>query len=255
MENSFVEPLVQKNQKKCELNTVAELGVRHYIHLEYLDQMNFKNDLYNLKFEKPLFFNWSIGLRFEIGSLFDDGELYFNEAHKRAVAIFEACFSNDDEIIIVYQKESDRRRRKIRKSDYILKQIAQSGKFEYCDVHGIYVCDCIYSLSRRGPLKCSCYCNPNNCWKRVIVQGLKRSDINYSNILLAVVNTDFPNRQPSTKGECYFVNSTTGLILNLYDDRGMDVISAASDTLKPIYEHFNDWLLDVNREDMDLVFC
>lgn len=85
------------------------------------------------------------------------------------------------------------------------------------------------------------------------MQGLKRGDINYSNILLTLVNTDFA-RHPSTNGECFFINSTTGLILNLYDDRGMDVISTTSEVLKPIYERFNDWLLDYDRKDIVSVF-
>ncbi len=202
--------------------------------------MHLESDFANLQIQKPLFYNWPIGLRFEIGPP-DIGtgiglnDLYFKEAHKRSVAIFEACFSKDDEIIFVYQQYSDGRK-KIRKSNYVLKQIAKKGIFEHYDVRDIYELE----------YKCT-------CWKRVIVQGLKCSDINYSNILLALVNTDFA-RQPSTNGECYFINVTSGLILNLYDDRGMDVISTTSDVLRPIYERFNDWLLDYDRKKMDAVF-
>jgi hypothetical protein len=203
--------------------------------------MHFEIDFSNLKIQKPLFYNWPIGLRFEIGppeigTGIGLNDLYFKEAHKRSVAIFEACFANGDEIIVVYQQYSDGRK-KIRKSNYVLKQIEKNGKFEQYDVRDIYELE----------YKCK-------CWKRVIVQGLKRDDINYSNILLALVNTDFA-RRPSTNGECYFINSTTGLILNLYDDRGMDVISKTSEVLKPIYERFNDWLLDYDRKDMDSVFA
>lgn len=202
--------------------------------------MPLESDFSNLNIQKPLFYSWPIGLRFEIGppdigTDIGSNDLYFKEAHKRSVSIFEECFSKDDEIIFVYQQYSDGRK-KIRKSNYVLKQIAPKGIFEYCDVRDIYELE----------YKCM-------CWKRVIVQGLKRSDINYSNILLALVNTDF-SREPSTNGECYFINSTTGLILNLYDDRGMDVISKTSDVLRPIYERFNDWLLDYDRKKMDAVF-
>ena len=76
-----------------------------------------------LKIEKPLFYNWPIGLRFEIGQ--DELEVsdeYFNAAHERSVSIFEAVFSQNDEIEIIYQQYSDGRK-KIRKGSFIFKQI------------------------------------------------------------------------------------------------------------------------------------
>lgn len=202
--------------------------------------MHLENDFSNLKIQKPLFYNWPIGLRFEIGppeigTGLGLNDLYFKEAHKRSIAIFEACFAKDDEVIFVYQQYSDGRK-KIKKSNYVLTQIEKTGIVELHDVRDIYELE----------HKCK-------CWKRVVVHGLSLSDINYSNVLLVLINTDFA-RRPSTTGECYFINSTTGLIFNLYDDRGLDVISNRSEVLKTIYERFNQWLLDYDRKDMDSIF-
>lgn len=193
----------------------------------------------NLKIEKPLFYKWPIGLRFEIGP--DEIELceeYFGTAHKRAVTIFEFVFSQDDEIEIIYQQYSDGRKR-IRKGNFIYKQISLKRKEQvhYSDVRDIYELE----------YKCE-------CWKRLNILNLKIEDIDYKNILLSLINTDFGSRTPSMWGECYFINRTKSVILNLYDDRGMDVIGATKESLLPLYKSKNEWLLDYDREKMNSVF-
>ena len=89
-------------------------------------------ELSKLKLEKPLFYNCNIGIRFEIGpesiSLWKDSDhkyinsKYFEEALTRALSIFHTVFDKDDSISITYQIYSDGRR-KIRKGNYLFKQI------------------------------------------------------------------------------------------------------------------------------------
>jgi len=192
-----------------------------------------------LKIEKPLFYSWPIGLRFEIGQ--DEIELsneYFSAAHERAVSIFEAVFSQGDEVEIIYQQYSDGRK-KIRKGSFILKQIdsSQSALVKYSDVRDIYE-----------------LCYKSECWKRLNIPDLSINNINYQNILLSLIHMDFSCRRPSLSGECFFINKTKNIIVNLYDDRGMDVISASKDALMSLYKSHNDWLLNYDRKKMDLVF-
>jgi|TARA_B110000211_G_C14013263_1_gene524233 hypothetical protein len=193
----------------------------------------------NLKIEQPLFYNWPIGLRFEIG--LDDIELsdeYFKAAHERAVSIFEAVFNQDDEVELIYQQYSDGRK-KIRKGSFILKQIDSTkiDLIKYSDVRDIY------ELSYKS-----------EHWKRLNIPDLSINNINYKNILLSLIHTDFSCRKPSVSGECFFINKSKNIIVNLYDDRGMDVISANKSTLVPLYKLYNDWLLNYDREKMDSVF-
>jgi len=192
-----------------------------------------------LKIEKPLFYNWPIGLRFEIGQ--DELEVsdeYFHAAHERAVSIFEAVFNESDEIEIVYQQYSDGRK-KIRKGSFIFKQIeaTKNDLAQYSDVRDIYQLD-----------------YKSECWKRVNIPNLSFNSIDYKNILLSLIHTDFSCRSPSMPGECFFINKTKNIIVNLYDDRGMDVISASKNELTSLYKQHNDWLLNYDREKMDSVF-
>ena len=49
-------------------------------------------------------------------------------------------------------------------------------------------------------------------------------------------------------------NLDLGIMINPYDDRGMDVLGPNRDLLKMIYNKRNDWLLDYDREQMDAYY-
>lgn len=203
-----------------------------------------------IKLEKPLFYNNPFGLRFEIGPT-EIGvwanrekrqlnEKYFNAALERAQRIFDTAFSSSDDISIVYQIFSDGRR-KIKKSCYVLRQINTDSTKEiaFSDHRELYSENLNYKCQR---------------WRRATVSDLKIEDANVNKILLALINTDFSSRSPSIGGECYFINHTKGLVLNLYDDRGMDVVALKKETLLPLYKTYNEWLLNYDREHIDQMF-
>ncbi|MTH64542.1 DUF3885 domain-containing protein, partial [Paracoccus shanxieyensis] len=52
----------------------------------------------------------------------------------------------------------------------------------------------------------------------------------------------------------YIIDRSRSVILHIYDDRGMDVAAGHPSALRPLYEKFNCWLLDHDREKMDLIF-
>ena len=204
-----------------------------------------------IKLEQPLFYNNTFGLRFEIGPAevdiwtdFDKGILnkeYFNVAFARAVSIFESAFSPNDDISIAYQILSHGRN-KIRKGNFLFKQVSniKNRNIKFTKHREIYSQD-LYGKRM--------------CWRRATIPDLKVKDLNSRNILLALVNTDFGSRrQPSLHGECFFINHTKGLVLLLYDDRGMDIVALKKDTLLKLYKSHNAWILDYDREKVDRVF-
>ena len=85
--------------------------------------------------------------------------------------------------------------------------------------------------------------------------------IHHQNILTAIGNTDFPPRKPRldnnsilTNKEVYFINIDKKLIFHMYDDRGLDLIAADKESLKSIYEKYNDWILDNDRKKIQKQF-
>lgn len=54
--------------------------------------------------------------------------------------------------------------------------------------------------------------------------------------------------------EIFIVDFDKGIVLHIYDDRGMDVVSIRRESLIPHYNQFSRWLLDYDREQMDQIF-
>lgn len=176
------------------------------------------------------------------GELFDrypfENEEYFNQAFIRAVSIFEAVFSSNDAVTLLYQKYSDGRQ-KIRKGNLIFRQVkdAKNKTAEHSAVKDV-----------------AYFGNKSACWRQVCWANLTIEDINYKNIFLSIINMDFGGRKPIIYGDWFFMNLTKGIILHLYDDRGMDVVGSSVEVLSDLYKSHNSWILDYDRARIDSVF-
>jgi hypothetical protein len=192
---------------------------------------NFKGQ----KINKPLFFNGSFGLRFDLQVGETNTDEYFAEVVKRSASLFEAAFDAGDMIFLVF-RDFKWRRRKIRFSNYCFNQIDGLKKQEinYSTIRSPYDKDDIFNSA---------------------IIKLKCGRINYKNILTAIANTDFSPRQPRFKffgsEEIFFINTSKNLVFHMYDDRGLDIIASDIATLRPIYKKFNTWILEANRAEID----
>nr|WP_230309344.1 DUF3885 domain-containing protein [Planomicrobium sp. YIM 101495] len=52
----------------------------------------------------------------------------------------------------------------------------------------------------------------------------------------------------------YFVHPKNETIFHVYDDRGCDLVATSRETIRPLYESFNEWILDYDREAINEVF-
>src|SRR5699024_5356301 len=52
----------------------------------------------------------------------------------------------------------------------------------------------------------------------------------------------------------YLLSPDEKILFYLYDDRGLDVVSKYKRKLYPLYETFNDWILEYDRESIDKIF-
>lgn len=76
---------------------------------------------------------------------------------------------------------------------------------------------------------------------------LPAQSFEYETIFEAITNADHA-QSPSAAGDVYFLNPAKGIIVHMYDDRGMDVIAASKAMIMPIYRTFSDWVLEFDRE-------
>ena len=202
-----------------------------------------KENFAELKLRKPLFYSWNIGLRFDLQgeNLNTRDDEYFVEVIRRATTIFETAFEPSDKLFFIF-KDYRKCREKVRPTNYTFKQIDKLEKNEiyYIREKSVYYPDDEYNVA---------------------LVNLTTDRINYKNILTAIGHTDFPPRQPRldergvfTSKEIYFVNIDKRQIFHMYDDRGLDIVAADKEILRPIYEKHNKWILDYDREQIDKQF-
>ena len=54
--------------------------------------------------------------------------------------------------------------------------------------------------------------------------------------------------------EVFLLDEAHDVLYHPYDDRGADVAAADRETLRPLYQELNPWLLDYDRARMDAMF-
>jgi len=197
----------------------------------YLDA-NFKG----FQIKQPLFFLGFPALRFDLQAenLHTCDNAYFDEVVKRMKKIHAVSIDGDDDIAIFYRKYTYKRRR-IRKYNYLFKQIdTNTARVQFKKNRTIIYED--------GP-----YRKADNSSQAVIYD--KAANVNFSNIYLSIANADF-NRRPYIDGELFIVNLTKQTVMLMYDDRGCDLISPNLELLKEYYYSLTGLILEVNRPEI-----
>ncbi|WP_216831413.1 DUF3885 domain-containing protein [Alkalihalobacterium elongatum] len=206
----------------------------------------FMNDHFpNLEFRPPLFYSWEIGLRFELGVNYDSDNVYVNcpylqGVYERAITLFQSLHSSDDDLFIVVDV-----------NDY-----ADGEAFKHkLNVFHKYVNDksVLYKLQKNTIP----YIYPEDddgIWKtHRFCLKCKLSDIQYTPMLKAICNQDM-GIKPNIFHSVYFINIDRKTIFYIYDDRGCDLLASSTETIRDVYEKYNDWILDYDRNRIDDIF-
>lgn len=199
----------------------------------------------NLELKPPLFYNWNISIRFELGVEWDKAYDYPNNpyilrCYKRAITLFESVHSPSDDIYVVvdvndYDKGKNINRRLKNFPPFVDKSLLYKLNhkvipyvFPEDDKEGLY-------KTHRFILKC------------------RTSDFKYIPLLKAICNHDL-GIKPSFFNRVYFVNTNKNTIFHVYDDRGCDLLATSPETIRDLYKKYNDWILDFDRLEIDKVF-
>ncbi|QNU07254.1 DUF3885 domain-containing protein [Peribacillus butanolivorans] len=195
----------------------------------------------NLSLRPALFYSWDIGIRFELGVEWKieydfENSPYLKGVYKRAINLFKSLHLDDEEIFVV-ANVNDYGYKKVnifypfvRDKDvlYKLKHKVIPYVFPEDDEEGRYI-------THRFMLRC------------------KTSDIRYVPLLKAICNQDMGIR-PSIFHDIFFININRETIFHVYDDRGCDLLAKSAETIRDIYNKYNEWILDYDREEIDKVF-
>lgn len=200
----------------------------------------------DLELRPPLFYNWDIGIRFELGLDYDVKHAYENSpylkgVYKKAITLFKSLHSPKDDIYIVVDvndfADSKSFKHKLNIFSKYIKEKSVLSKLQHHIIPYIFPEDNEGGTfsTHRFVLKC------------------KTSDIEFIPMIKAISNKDM-GLKPSIIHRVYFINVNKDTIFHVYDDRGCDLLATLPDTIREVYEEYGDWILDFNRNEIDKVF-
>ncbi|MEW9109591.1 MAG: DUF3885 domain-containing protein [Cytobacillus gottheilii] len=200
-----------------------------------------------LALRPPLFYHWDVGIRFELGVDYEFDNIYENcpyirGVYDRAITLFKTVHSPADDLFMVVDvhdyAEGEVFKRKLNTFSKYIKKKSVLYKLQENTIPFVFPEDDEDGEYKtyRFTLKC------------------KAEDIAYIPLLKAICNQDMA-LQPKIFHYVYFINMTKKTIFHVYDDRGCDLLAASPQTIRGIYESYNEWILDYDREKIDQVFA
>ena len=208
-----------------------------------------KEHFNNLHLRPALFYAWEYGIRFEISmpSMEHEDKSNLQQIHKRSTGIFDYVFQDTDEILLITDIGWGKGNPFLQKRPAkIYQKYVKNKKLKRKLRHGI--------LPNVDP-----YDDEDMATHRFML-SCKKSDIRYHQLLSAISYEDHSHPTRILKNnyqagcDIYFVNVTRQMIYHLYDDRGCDVIASNKEDLRSLYLTYNDWILDYDRDQIDLLF-
>ncbi len=100
----------------------------------------------------------------------------------------------------------------------------------------------------------------DQCYTSRFSLQCRKQNIQYPLLIKATCNEDFPlkpklgHKHFVYYPDVFFINATKHVIFFIYDDRGCEVIANNKDIIRPIYETYNAWLAEYDREEIEQRF-
>lgn len=181
----------------------------------------------DLQLKIPLYYNWGLGIRFELNTNteFQADRQLLHQIYSRAITIFEDCFISSNKIWFLVRREDDL---KIRRRGPFFNKYLQSETLRQLNYIKI-------NENHYYGVKCEYH------------------NIRYKKLLQDLANFEM-GMKPATNEECFFINIDKKIIFNMYDDRGVDVISSSIQGIRELYLRHETWILDYDREKIDSMF-
>ncbi|NTU28651.1 DUF3885 domain-containing protein [Brevibacillus sp. HB1.1] len=199
-----------------------------------------------LMLRPPLFYNWDIGIRFELGVNYDYHDVYENcpylqGVNSRAITLFKTLHAPKDDIYIVVDVNDfgDGRafNRKLNAFSKYVKNKSLLYKLRQNTIPYVFPEDDENEVYRTHRFFMKC----------------KTSDFAYVPMIKAICRQDM-GLKPRIFHRVYFINTSKHTIFHIYDDRGCDLLATSPETIRGIYASYPHWILDYDRAKIDQVF-
>lgn len=186
----------------------------------------------------PVFYNAPIGIRFEIGGsekiYLKRGKInpaYIEQAVNRASKIYQHLPAFDLLRIDIYPDERTYQQRPLDLNDFTnigLPFPKEKMREKIIMDDEEYERECLY-------------------WE------LSSQEIDIDKLLTEIIRADIGGFN-ELASNVYFINTKEKILYHLYDDRGLDVVAKTAKSLRTLYDEYNSWILDYNRDEIDEIF-
>ena len=189
-------------------------------------------------FIRPLFYNYAGGLRFELS---EGGDFInqFTTAHRKAIDICRFVFSDSENITVCVKIFGGKSVLSILQS---FRELKNAGLYPTNDKQHWTVFDAEWGDDETYS---------NSSWHYIAfsipIELLP-------NVLWCALATDIVCIEPRVEASFYLFDLKQKLMVWPYDDRGMDIVGPNHHLLSSIYNKFNNYLLDYDRDEMNAVF-
>ena len=192
--------------------------------------------------------NGNFGIRFELGGEENEDRIQrVNQATERGTEIFRQLIGIDELIIKIEEWENElydpnnlnKKYLETILKDVELKRIKGPFKQTY------------YERDSKGNKIEKIFEEPYEC--DLLIGKTKISLDKVKQIIKGIASLEM-GQEPCIPQDVTFFSISTRAGFRIYDDRGCDIWANSIETLKPIYDNLNSWILDYNRAEIDEMF-
>ncbi len=190
----------------------------------------------------PIFYNAPIGIRFEIGG---DAGAYLNDSHKLNPAYVSAAFDRAKTIYANLPHSPDILRidgypDEEKSAQKVVLAVCKEAKLPPPDEQEL--------------LPFRWYEDDESISQLQLYWDLKKIKFVPDVLLREIIKSDIGGGYSEFTSNVYFADTKNSILFHLYDDRGADLVGANKELIRPIFERFNNWILDYDREKINTTF-
>jgi hypothetical protein len=191
-------------------------------------------------FEKPIFYNAYIGIRFKIGV----GEVY-NRKNRKLIPRKEYISNALNRVNQVYNMGI--------KSPEIMVWETYHENGEDKNTYRSLFKEKIINVMPSEEVTQDINCDGEIVKQTLFYWDLKNNNIPIEKVFREIILGDVGGSNEFVSSVFLF-DVKNHVMLYLYDDRGLDIVSHDKNALMGIYKQLNTWILDYDREKIDKVF-
>ena len=186
-----------------------------------------------------------VHLRFELGEPYENGtDERINQVVTRVTTLFDEVFKPDD-FINIYIKDWDTT------DDIMFGNTTPEYLYDLLNKQDMKE-EILFELDEDEDELTGETIEIKNEYKVKFVYAQLKS-IPYKEILRGIGNYE-QGREPSIGQAVYFISTEKNIVFNMYDDRGCIIHANEVEKLIPLYQTYNDWLVDYWRDYFDSIF-